>query len=77
MIIIIIIIIIIMIMIMIIDMIIIMNSNIMIMICGANYLQSRSSSPMPYGRFPKFHRVFSGRDLGTLKSGIVSKNFHN
>ena len=26
-----------------------------------------------YGRFPKFHRVFSGRDPGTLKSDIVSK----
>ena len=25
-----------------------------------------------YGRFPKFHRVFSGRDPGTLKSDIVS-----
>ena len=30
-----------------------------------------------YGRFPKFHRVFSGRDPGTLKSDIVSKNIHN
>ena len=26
-----------------------------------------------YGRFPKFHRVFWGRDPGTLKSDIVSK----
>ena len=26
-----------------------------------------------YGRFPKFHRVFLGRDPGTLKSDIVSK----
>ena len=26
-----------------------------------------------YGRFPKLHRVFSGRDPGTLKSDIVSK----
>ena len=25
-----------------------------------------------YCRFPKFHRVFSGRDPGTLKSDIVS-----
>ena len=25
-----------------------------------------------YGRFPKFHRVFLGRDSGTLKSDIVS-----
>ena len=25
-----------------------------------------------YGRFPKFHRVFFGRDSGTLKSDIVS-----
>ena len=25
-----------------------------------------------YGRFPKFHRVFLGRDPGTLKSDIVS-----
>ena len=25
-----------------------------------------------YGRFPKFHGVFSGRDPGTLKSDIVS-----
>ena len=25
------------------------------------------------GRFPKFHRVFLGRDPGTLKSDIVSK----
>ena len=31
-----------------------------------------------YGRFPKFHRVFLGRDPGTLKSNIVSKrNIHN
>ena len=29
------------------------------------------------GRFPKFHRVFSGRDTGTLKSDIVSKRIHN
>ena len=27
-----------------------------------------------YSRFPKFHRVFLGRDLGILKSDIVSKN---
>ena len=27
----------------------------------------------PYGRFPKFHRVFLGRDPGTLKSDIMSK----
>ena len=27
-----------------------------------------------YGRFPKFHRVFLGRDPGTLKSDIVLKN---
>ena len=26
-----------------------------------------------YGQFPKFHRVFWGRDPGTLKSDIVSK----
>ena len=26
-----------------------------------------------YGRFPKFHRAFLGRDPGTLKSDIVSK----
>ena len=26
-----------------------------------------------YGRFPKFHSVFLGRDLGTLKSDTVSK----
>ena len=26
-----------------------------------------------YGRFPKFHRVFLGRDPGTLKSDIASK----
>ena len=26
-----------------------------------------------YGRFPKFHRVFLGRDPGTLKFDIVSK----
>ena len=26
-----------------------------------------------YGRFPKSHRVFLGRDPGTLKSDIVSK----
>ena len=30
-----------------------------------------------YGRFPKFHRVVLGRDPGTLKSDIVSKNIHN
>ena len=28
---------------------------------------------MMYGRFPKFHRVFFGRDPGTFKSDIVSK----
>ena len=28
---------------------------------------------MIYGRFPKFHRVFLGRDPGALKSDIVSK----
>ena len=28
---------------------------------------------LAYGRFPKFHRVFLGRDPGTLKSDIVSK----
>ena len=27
-----------------------------------------------YGRFPKFHRSLLGRDPGTLKSDIVSKN---
>ena len=27
---------------------------------------------MPCGRFPKFHRVFLGREPGTLKSDIVS-----
>ena len=26
-----------------------------------------------YGRFPKFHRAFLGRDPGTLKSDFVSK----
>ena len=31
------------------------------------------SAPRGYGRFPKFHRVFLGRDPGTLKSDIVSK----
>ena len=30
------------------------------------------SNPLS-GRFPKFHRVFLGRDPGTLKSDIVSK----
>ena len=31
-----------------------------------------------FGRFPKFHRAFLGRDPGTLKSDIVSKkNNHN
>ena len=29
-----------------------------------------------YGRFPKCHRVFLGRDAGTLKSDIVSKKQH-
>ena len=33
--------------------------------------------PAEHGRFPKFRRVFSGRDPGTLKSDIVSKNIHN
>ena len=28
-----------------------------------------------YGRFPKFHRVFLGRDPGTLKSDIASKKY--
>ena len=28
---------------------------------------------LKYGRFPKFHRAFLGRDPGTLKSDIVSK----
>ena len=32
-----------------------------------------SGSSGPCGRFPKFHRVFLGRDPGTLKSDIVSK----
>ena len=26
-----------------------------------------------FGRFPKFHRVFLGRDPGTLKSDIANK----
>ena len=30
------------------------------------------SSGCRCGRFPKFHRVFGGRDSGTLKSDIVS-----
>ena len=30
-----------------------------------------------YNRFLKFHSVFLGRDFGTLKSDIVSKNIHN
>ena len=30
-------------------------------------------SNLLYGRFPKFHCVFLGRDPGTLKSDIVSK----
>ena len=34
---------------------------------------SRGGGHTPYGRFPKFHRVFLGRDPGTLKSDIVSK----
>ena len=29
-----------------------------------------------YGRFPKFHRVFLGRDPGTWKSDIVSNKQH-
>ena len=38
----------------------------------------RPRSYINYGRFPKFHRVFWGRDPGTLKSDIVSnKNIHN
>ena len=32
-----------------------------------------SSTVLHHGRFPKFHRVFLGRDPGTLKSDIVSK----
>ena len=28
-----------------------------------------------YGRFPKYHNVFLGRDLGTLKSDIVSNKY--
>ena len=32
----------------------------------------RPRRPPRYGRFPKFHRVFFGRDPGTLKSDIVS-----
>ena len=40
--------------------------------------QSGPQDPKVYGRFPKFHRVFLGRDPGTLKSDIVSnKNIHN
>ena len=31
------------------------------------------SSARSCGRFPKFHRVFLGRDPGTLKSDMVSK----
>ena len=30
------------------------------------------SHDLIYGRFPKFHRVFLGRDPGTLKSDIAS-----
>ena len=40
--------------------------------------QRRQSNPSSKcGRFPKFHRVFLGRDPGTLKPDIMSKNIHN
>ena len=43
--------------------------------------KANNSNPQPpfqpYGRFPKLHRVFLGRDPGTLKSDIVSKNIRN
>ena len=36
-------------------------------------LSPPTTSVVRYGRFPKFHRIFFGRDPGTLKSDIVSK----
>ena len=37
-----------------------------------NKVESLALYRLSYGRFPKFHRVFLGRDPGTLKSNIVS-----
>ena len=39
----------------------------------ASVCLSESACVRVFGRFPKFHRVFWGRDPGTLKSDIVSK----
>ena len=39
----------------------------------ARRVAAQGRSRPQYGRFPKFHRVFLGRDPGTLKSDIVSK----
>ena len=38
-----------------------------------HFISSDAGIRMLYGRFPKFHPVFLGRDPGTLKSDIVSK----
>ena len=42
---------------------------VIVAIVSAGVMEGRTPQ---YGRFPKFHRVFLGRDPGTLKSDIVS-----
>ena len=45
---------------------------------GRRPAAGRPSSRRKYhGRFPEFRRVSFGRDPGTLKSDIVSKNINN
>ena len=44
-----------------------------ILTCLCLHLHLHRPQPRHHGRFPKFHRVFFGRDPGTLKSDIVSK----
>ena len=41
--------------------------------CASHAVLHAAAPRRSYGRFPKSHRVFSGRDSGTLKSDIVSK----
>ena len=50
---------------------------IVIIMINNNNNNTKIMEPVLYGRFPKCHSVFWGRDPGTLKSDIVSKNIHN
>ena len=49
------------------------NVDSIIVTPGMAHLRFLVGKPPECGRFPKFHRVFLGRDPGTLKSDIVSK----